>query len=385
MNYKPCKLFKKTSTGKIQEWSIEVEGNIITRSYGQVGGKIQTTREEINVGKNIGRSNETTPEQQACMEASSEWKSKLDKNYYNSIKEAEQQTTVIAKEGGYLPMLAQDYKKHGIKHLKFPCIIQPKLDGVRAISTKENGIVKLWFRSGKLITTVPHINEQLNLIMLNGEILDGELYIHNMEFNSFTGSIRANVNLNEQITDQIQYHIYDTPRIGKYMEIDSFNLRFNELSKRLQHKDVTPHLHLVETHVVNSFEEAKVHYLNWLSNNYEGMMFRNINMPYEQKRSYNLLKYKDFDEEEFKIIDYVIDERKFYNNGIEYIYDYKLVCITESGIIFGARMKGNQADLAKMFVDPESLKGKYATVQFFGYTPDGSLRFPVSKTIRFDK
>ena len=65
------KLYKKTSTGAIQEWEVYVDDTgcspVIVTKYGQLGGKIQTSTELITEGKNIGRSNETSPMQQAVL------------------------------------------------------------------------------------------------------------------------------------------------------------------------------------------------------------------------------------------------------------------------------------------------------------------------------
>lgn len=70
-------LYKKTSTGKIQQWTISVFENVIRTEYGQVGGKLQVATDEVEYGKNIGRSNETTPHEQAKTEAKSAWEKKL--------------------------------------------------------------------------------------------------------------------------------------------------------------------------------------------------------------------------------------------------------------------------------------------------------------------
>ena len=378
--YNPPRLYKLTSTSKIQVWKISVCENKITREFGQLDGKIQVNEEEIKEGKNIGRSNETTPNQQAVREAESDWEKKLAKDYFLELEQAKAQTVRLAKEGGYLPMLAQDYKKHAVKHLSFPCIVQTKLDGIRCIATKFDGVVNLWFRSGKPILSLPSINEQLTHLMYNNEIFDGELYIHGEDFNEFTGAIKANKNLNEQITSRIQYHMYDVPKIDIYNEEDGFNTRFTKLVARFN--DCTENIgniKLTETQFISTLDESMEWYEKWIAQGYEGMMFRNCNMPYEQKRSYNLLKYKDMIDEEFKIIDTIIVDR--FNN----LKHYKVVCTTKEGVIVTAKMKGKQAPLAKLFSNPEELIGKMATIQFFGYTPDGSLRFPVGKTIRFDK
>ncbi|MDD4804151.1 MAG: hypothetical protein PHN69_03170 [Candidatus Pacebacteria bacterium] len=366
-------LYKLASTGKIQVWQVKVEGNVITREYGQLGGKITTQCEVIETGKNIGRSNETTPEAQALAEATSDYNSKLEKDYFLSIDEASNQESKSSKQGGYLPMLAQDYRKHADRHLRFPCVIQPKLDGIRAIAIKNDNVTKLYTRSGKTINTLPTVVYKLNHIMNNGDIFDGELYLHKEDFNEFTGSIRASVNLDSETTDRMEYHMYDVPRINGITEETPFIARYNIL-KELPFTDC---LKLVETHIVNSFEEALVWYDKWVEDGYEGMMFRNIDMPYEQKRSYNLLKYKDMVDEEFEVVDVIIETRGNMKH-------YMIECITRNGIKFTAKMKGTQEGLSKLFSSPRDIIGKMATVQYFGYTPKGSLRFPIGKTIRFD-
>ena len=371
-------LYKLTSKGKVQQWKITVDDNVITREFGLLGGTIQKQRETISEGKNIGRSNETTSSEQAIKEAKSDWENKLAKDYFQSIEEAKEQIYKTAKEGGYLPMLAQCYKKHGNRHLKFPCYVQPKVDGIRGIATKIENNTDIWFRSGKRILTLPNINTQLNKLACNGEILDGELYIHGEDFNEFTGAIRANRNLNEQVTSRIEYHMYDVPRIGNLTEEETFAKRFTSLISRFKNSEYLPNIKIVETHMVNNFKEAEAHYERWISEGYEGMIFRNMYMPYEQKRSYNLLKYKDMIDEEFKIIEVIVEDR------IDTMKHYKVVCITEEGVIVTAKMKGTQQALADLFRTPNEAIGKMATIQYFGKTPDGSLRFPIAKTIRFD-
>ena len=62
-------LYKRNANGSIQQWTLYVTGSAITTAYGQVGGRIQMTTDVITEGKNLGRSNATTPEQQAQLEA----------------------------------------------------------------------------------------------------------------------------------------------------------------------------------------------------------------------------------------------------------------------------------------------------------------------------
>ena len=92
----------------------------------------------------------------------------------------------------------------------------------------------------------------------------------------------------------IQYHVYDIIAEGP-----SYEDRINWLlsSRNLWCNVVIP----VETIQVNKYEEAaNVHYDGFLKQGYEGSILR-LNGPYEQKRSYNLQKFKDFSDDEATI------------------------------------------------------------------------------------
>jgi hypothetical protein len=82
-------LYKKTSKGAIEQWTIwvEVDENHVQKGdptppyhifteYGHVGGKMQIAKETVWKGKNIGKKNETTAKEQAEAQARSEWETK---------------------------------------------------------------------------------------------------------------------------------------------------------------------------------------------------------------------------------------------------------------------------------------------------------------------
>ena len=382
------KLYKLTSSKKIQVWEISTEDNKIIVIQGQLEGKKQYYEETIKKGKNIGRANETTVEEQAEMEAKSKWEHKHNKDYHLSIEDCKLKKK-IANNGGYLPMLAQSFNKHATRHLKYPCYIQPKLDGLRCIATKVKKVVKLWFRSGKEITTMPHIVKDLQKIMVDGDIFDGELYAHGEDFNTFTGAIRANKNLNSEVTEKIKYHIYDFPRIENLKEHNPYIYRLERFEKLTIPSSIVK----VKTIQVLNFEQAMEFYKEYIEEGYEGIMFRNIDMPYEQKRSYNLLKYKEFIDDEFIIIG--IEEGK----GVLVGHVGAFICRIEPSrvlndiggkeVIFGAKagqvkakMEGKFEYLKYLYEHQEECIGKPLTIKYQNLSKDSVPRFPVGKTIR---
>jgi DNA ligase-1 len=117
------RLYANASNGKVKIWEIEADGNTMISRSGYLTGKMMTQSKKIK-GKSLGRSNETSDNEQCILECKAKWQKKVDEQYTpnkNDIKEYSDQKIL-------LPMLALDYHKR--KHdIQFPCYIQPKLNG----------------------------------------------------------------------------------------------------------------------------------------------------------------------------------------------------------------------------------------------------------------
>ena len=145
-------LYSRRGDEGIQEWTIEIEKNKYrTISGTQDGEKVVAKWTECQ-GKNIGRSNETTPEKQAELEAQAKWQKKWDKGYRDSVDS-------VDSHGMFKPMLAHSYNDHKKKVFKTgrKVFSDPKLNGMRCI-VKADG---MWSRGGKPIVSCPHIFEEL--------------------------------------------------------------------------------------------------------------------------------------------------------------------------------------------------------------------------------
>jgi len=114
-------LYGLSKKGKVKEWSISVYDSnypTIVTMHGYSDGKKQVDKKEIKVGKNIGRSNETSPWEQALSQAKSTWNKKKDNNYYEVLPKKEDMVK--------LPMLALEYSKRG-HAIVFPCLLSLNL------------------------------------------------------------------------------------------------------------------------------------------------------------------------------------------------------------------------------------------------------------------
>lgn len=359
-------LYKRARNGKIQQWSINVDQNTYYTSEGYVDGKITTSQPTICVGKNIGKSNEVSPNEQAIREAESKWKKKLDRGYTIQPHTVDQVSIVD-------PMLAHKWKDH--KHSTVGVIAsQPKLDGIRCIGTKSG----LFTRQGKRIVAAPHI-ERAVMQMLEGLedhiTLDGELYNHTLkeDFNTITSIVRKQ-NVTEQDIERseqlLQYHVYDInhPTL-------TFSYRFQS-AKMLIEQGGFQCIKLVQTAFIerNTNQDNDMLdtlYQGYLSMGYEGQMIRNSNSKYQSGRSKSLLKRKEFEDAEFEIID--IEEGVGNRSGM-------MGRIKFDG--FDSNARGTHEYYKELWLNKHKYIGKMATVRYQNLTPDGKPRFPVMIAIR---
>ena len=366
-------LYKKTSTGADQMWEISTSGSTIITRFGQVNGKIQEGRDEVKEGKNVGRSNETTPVQQAEAEAQSQWEKKLKKGYVESLGDARQGKVSSIIEGGYFPMLAHKYDERG-DDITFPAYLQPKLDGHRCTSTVGDGDATLWSRTRKPIFSMPHICESLvdmdesfKKIREGSEVgflLDGELYNHDYhnKFEELTHFIRSSKP--EPGYEVVQYHVYDVNMPGP------FSARLIWLQQLFAHNTWTSFLRLVKTIQVNNEEEMMAAFEEFNAQGYEGAIVRNAKGLYVEKRSADLQKLKTFQDAEFKIVGIVEGRGKLAGHAL-------FTCALPDGSTFDVKMKGALENLKTYFDNPKSVIGRELTVKFQGYTAKGKPRFPV--------
>ena len=350
-------LYKRDSTGKVREWTMEyqVGMNPSTRTVSGVqNGKLVSSGWNISEAKNIGRANATTGSEQAKKEAEAKWQINLDGEYFASISE-------IDTYDKFKPMLARDYTKLP----QSSGWSQPKLDGIRCIARKDG----LFTRAGKEITTCDHIHNDLKPFFETqpGMILDGELYNHQLkaDFNKITSLVRKVKPSEEEKEDceaLVEYHIYDIydPSYKEWSFEDRIAYVHIMIDDKLSTKPV-------ESTQAKSQDQLDALYSAYTEAGYEGQMVRN-NTPYENKRSKNLLKRKEFITEEFNVLQ--VMEGK--GNWAGYAKHFKLEL--GDGRIFRSGVRGNFDTLEKLL---NGAQPTWVTCRYFEKTPDGIPRFPV--------
>jgi DNA ligase-1 len=370
-------LYKKGSTGAIQFWEIQADqvsnSGRITTTYGQLGtDSPQVTRDLVLAGTNVGKKNERTPYAQAEFEAEAKWTKQKKKGYVESKEAAESGEVDAVIEGGITPMLAQKYADHADK-MPWPAYVQPKLDGIRCIAIVEDGSCSLWTRTRKLITSCPHIEEQVEEIARRAGVthlmLDGELYNHELkaDFEKIVSAVRKKEPSAESLT-LVQYHVYDIPTGSPFAHRNAALEAF--------FKEPMKYVKLVETHLIDP-DGLQGWFDHWRAAGYEGAMVRDAGKGYENKRSYSLLKVKEFDDAEFRMIDAVEGRGKLMGHVGAF------VCEMPGGTTFECKMSGDTEKLREYWQDHSLWKGKLLSVKYQGLTTTNKVpRFPVGVAIR---
>ena len=264
----------------------------------------------------------------------------------------------------------------GKKEFDKDSFIQPKLDGVRCYITKDGA----FSRNHKQFMNAQHITDELRPLFNKYPhvVLDGELYNHDYKdnFNKIISLVRKQTPSDAERNEAkvIQFHNYDI-----FMPIDGIDSKFryrNECIKKLHEEFTLQYCKTVETYEVQSDVTAKLMYYQFTNKQgYEGAILRN-NKPYEQKRSYNLQKYKEFHDTEATIVGWVEGQGK--RTGTI----GKFLARDADGIEFGMPVMDKMPVLEKMYDIAEWYIGKTATFTYFQRTPSGSYRHPLFKTIR---
>jgi DNA ligase-1 len=275
----------------------------------------------------------------------------------------------------YKPMLAYKFNNKKVNWAE-PVYIQPKLDGVRCLITKDGA----YSRTGKQFKNLAHI--ELALIPFFKKqpniILDGELYNHKLrnDFEKIISLVRKQKPTADDRLDAqhlVQFHCYDW-----FFPNDKYNLVYKYRMDQLNVSDIyDAQIKHVQANRIHNYEDAKLFHVDMLDKGYEGSIIR-LNGLYKHGRSYDLMKFKDFSDAEATIIGY--EEGKGKRQGTL----GKFLMQDDEGNEFGCPPgKGfTYKDLANMLLNIHDYIGQRATFTYFQRTNAGSYRHPLFKALR---
>jgi DNA ligase-1 len=195
-------------------------------------------------------------------------------------------------------MLAQDAKDKPEK-LEGRKIIDGKFDGARVLTIlKPNGVVVQVSRNGLLLENFPKIRQQFEAIKWTKEaiVIDGEMMSANFQALMKQFKRKTNVDTSDSI-----YHVFDILTLAEFQAGQS---REGQLKRRMQldafwseHADKLVNVETVGYEIVDlSTVDGKKRF-NTLNEEaieagLEGLMIKDVNAPYETKRSWSWMKLK---------------------------------------------------------------------------------------------
>lgn len=313
-------LYHTSATGKTKVWKATIVGETIVEETGALDGVL--TKKVIE-----------------CKSAEKELKSLRQKR----IKQGFTETI----EKPLCAMLAQEWNH---EPLMFPLYIQPKLDGIRCLVYEKDGQTVFQSRNHTFFQDFPHIRA------IPGLILDGELYRHGLDFQEITSMVRKK---NHSDLGHLQYHVYDVIESGTFEE-------------RLARLKSLPVL-VTETQKVSCLEEVEEYHRMCVERGYEGIMLRSPGGMYRPTRSKDLLKYKHFKTDEYKVVGHTVGKEG--------------IAVLECAVgdrTFGVMMKATTEDKQEMLTHIQDYYGKWLTVKYQELSKDGVPRFPVGIGFRID-
>lgn len=336
----------------------------IYTEYGQLNGKIIITEPTIiSEGKNIGRSNETSIFTQCLIYMRNLYLKKIKTGYNLKISN-------ISPEHIF-PMALQIYEKNK-KYIKYPCYIQPKLDGIRLISKIEDTEVKLMSRRLNEFIGFNGIKDEIKLLLESSQniILDGELYNHDLSLQQISGIVR-NINENYEEKLKLKFYIFDC--IDLENKSLTFSERYEKLKELFRHKTFN-YLILTDTIKIHNEKSSDKYYKDFIENGYEGIVYKNLDAKYEYSnykeiRSYQFLKRKKIYDAEYSIIGFEAGIHGKDKDAIIFIME------TQNGKHFKAVPNDTLKNRKKMYKlaleNFDTLyKNKLATIKFDEYSID---------------
>ena len=377
-------------TKKIWQIKAEIDSELnkvtlITES-GELGGRIKSNKKVLSNIKLSSKKGISTLEKYAEEQAKKLFNNKKKEGYIEYNNNINDENTMGNEEikdipeepelnntkmpiRKYYPMLAHQYSNKK-SEIKFPCYVQPKLDGVRCVIVRN----KLYSRNGNIFPSLPHIEEELKKYNKNNLILDGELYTDDINFEKIVGLVKKwkKSEEDEKNATKIYLNVFDyiDSKLTFEQRLKNLNIFFDNNKNMIHIKQVKSEECLKEENI-NDFLEK------YTKEGYEGLIIRNKKGLYEENtRSVNLQKLKKFVDEEFEIIDYTTP-----NIGKE-VGCVIWICKTKEGKKFNVRPSGNYQERKQLYKNAKKYIGKMLTVRYQELTNGNVPRFPVGVTIR---
>jgi DNA ligase-1 len=256
--------------------------------------------------------------------------------------------------------------------------LQPKLDGMRIIGDTDTGL--LFSRKGKIVSGFGELEESVRALpkglIIDGEIVTGKNFNHLMT-QAFRKDAdkKAFINAFDLIPREKFYN--------GFFEM-SFWERDDELAELLHNQESPVIVKVDSSPILTDIDESMKYYESFLEQGYEGAMIKDIEAPYECKRSYGWQKLKPVMTFDLEVIG--VEEGKEDTKYSDCVG--KLVCSYNGNEV---RVGSGLSDYQRIiwWDDPTLIVGKIIEIEGQEITDNKrgthSIRFTRFKRIREDK
>lgn len=275
-------------------------------------------------------------------------------------------------------------------------LVSRKLDGSRCHAHVDMDARTVTFisRQGKKFTTLNNLTEPVLNFMtdeglgLTGKwVLDGEVCIMDGDKEDFRG-LMSLVRRKDYTIEHPCYKVFDILTEDEFYgraESPNFSVRYNRLV-HLFTGFMNPMIDVIEQGRITSQEVLDKWRSRQKAGGWEGLMVRK-DVPYEGKRTNNLLKIKPFQDSEY-VVTGIIEGDMTYNttSGSETVHGVSALTVKHKGNVVKVGTGMSKEQRLAWVANPELIIGKTITVQFFEETQDRktgeySLRFPTLKYV----
>ena len=201
-------------------------------------------------------------------------------------------------------MLVSPNKEIG--RIQFPCFAQTKMDGMRGVIVKRDGRVVVFSRNGNTMTKLDKHFEAV-LSSVDNVVLDGELTVVDSDgklLDRKTGNGILNKTVVETVSDEevarVRFTAWDLIDVCDFDKGVDRRTGVERLS-RLRAIPANPLFEVVQTFEIANLEEAQELFKEQLAKGEEGIILKNNDHPWEDKRSKQCVKMKEVIEMDLKI------------------------------------------------------------------------------------
>ena len=297
-------------------------------------------------------------------------------------------------------MLGTLYGDVGPEKTKWPCIVTEKLDGIRRILVKENGVCKCYSRSGHEDTGLIEIVEDAKYLP-NNTVYDGELLAagtfkdciaQRQATNSIANSKGDKTGLTFNVFDMVPLDEFRAGISNDKALVRKITLGATLMDESIQHLEPDKWPMLIQAFGIHTELKAirPVPILGlvkcmadvepivneiWARGG-EGVMLNSTVGKYEIKRSKELLKVKHTEEHVLEVVDLLEGTGKFEGMMGALVVDY-------NGNKLGVGSGFNDAQRKDIWDNPEKYLGRSIEIDTFGESTNAlgekSLNCPIFK------